>query len=124
MRSAFNPSLLLPNPAPSTQPLPLRFLALIFEVQLKDVVLRNPLPSVAMDAVEVNLASAVGISIGGLVDGAAAQVASFLHGQVVAKAAVNHAVGVHGARAHREEVSAHAVALRVHIVESCEERRK
>lgn len=111
MRSAFNSSLLLPNPAPYTQPLPLHFLTLIFKVQLKHVVLRDPLPSVAMDVVEVNLASAVGIAIGGLVDGASSQFASFLHSQVFAKAAVNHTIGVHGARAHREEVSTHAVAL-------------
>lgn len=101
----------LPSSLFSIQPLSLCFLALVFKVQLKHVFLRDPFPTLAVDVVEIDLASAVGITVSSLVDGAAAQVAGFLYGQVIAKAAVDDTVGVHGTRTNCEQVSAHAVAL-------------
>lgn len=113
----------LPSSLFSSQPIPLCFLALVFKVQLKHIFLRDPFPALAVDAVEVDLASAVGVAVGSLVDGAAAQVAGFLYGHVVAKAAVDDTVGVHWPRTDCKQVSAHAVALRVHVVETCDQRK-
>lgn len=100
-------------------------LILVPLVQHEHVVLGDPGPALAVDVIEVDLPAAVGVAVRGLVNGAAAQLARLLHGQVVPQAAVHHAVGVHGPRAHGEQVATHPVPLRVDVVEPCGgERRK
>lgn len=88
-------------PSPTTPlnfllPLPLRLLFVLL-VQRQHVGLGDPCPTFAVDVVQVDLPSAVGVTVRRLVDGTAAQLASLLHTEAVPQAAVHYAIGVHGA---------------------------
>lgn len=88
------------------------------------VVLRDPLPALAVYTVKVDVAAAVGIAEGGLVDGATAEIAGLLDGQVGAVPAVEDAIGVHGTRAHGKHIATHPVPFRVHIIEPCKKKKR
>lgn len=86
-------------------------LTLVLMVQREHVILRDPLPAFTVNTVQVDLAAAVGITVRGLVDGAATQIAGFLDGQVGAVAAIEDSVGVHGTGANGKHIATHAVSL-------------
>lgn len=100
----YNKLLPLTNSAPPSHLFSFSQLCLIFVllVQHENIFLGDPGPALAVNVVQVDLPSTVGITVRGLVDGAAAQLAGLLHGQVVPQATVHDTVGVHGARAHRK----------------------
>ena len=105
--------------------MPVQHLCLLLSVllvQLQHIILRHPGPAFTVNVVQIDLASAVSISIGGLVDRSTGQLTGLLYGQVIAQAAVQGPVGIHGARTHGKQVTTHTVPLGVHIVETWSER--
>lgn len=70
-------------------------LGLVLMVKLEYIILRDPLPALTVYTVQVDLATAIGITERGLVDGAAAKIASLLDGQVTAVATIKDSIGIH-----------------------------
>lgn len=101
----FRPSL----PTPPDPVICLGLLTLVLMVQCEYVILRDPFPALAVYTVKVDLATAVGITEGGLVDGVAAKVAGLLDGQVGAVATIEDSVCVHRTGAHGEHITTHTV---------------
>lgn len=73
----------------------LGLLTLVLMVKLEYIILRDPLPALTVYTVQVDLATAIGITERGLVDGAAAKIASLLDGQVTAVATIEDSIGIH-----------------------------
>ena len=93
-------------------------LLFVFVMQLGDIFLGDLDPSGALHVIDAHHATGHGVTMRGVIDGATSQLVRFRVVELPFVLAVEHAVRVRRAAAHREDVVGHASAVVTDIVQA------